>query len=352
MIDPTVIMSHRAAAETDIAVSEIKPDKIFVLYDTTTLDLCAPILKNSDAIKGAGQIVIGATDANKTLESLASVWSALSNGGASRHSLLINVGGGMVSDLGGFAASTFKRGIAYINVPTTLLSMVDASVGGKTAINFNGLKNEVGVFKAPRRVIVDTEFLRSLDTRNLLSGYAEMIKHGLISNEKVWSQLMNFNFNDCDIAELHDMVAASIDIKANIVKQDPHEHGIRKALNVGHTAGHALESFALSKSRPVLHGYAVAWGMVCELFLSKTKKNFPSMQMQQTIDYIRRNYGSFAFTCNDYDRLFELMRHDKKNTGGIINFTLLSGIGKIELDCTASKEEIMAMLDFFGDAMN
>ena len=224
MIDPTVIMSHRAAAETDIAVSEIKPDKIFVLYDTTTLDLCAPILKDSDAIKGAGQIVIGATDANKTLESLASVWSALSNGGASRHSLLINVGGGMVSDLGGFAASTFKRGIAYINVPTTLLSMVDASVGGKTAINFNGLKNEVGVFNAPRRVIVDTEFLRSLDTRNLLSGYAEMIKHGLISNEKVWSQLMNFNFNDCDIAELHDMVAASIDIKANIVKQDPHEH--------------------------------------------------------------------------------------------------------------------------------
>ena len=179
-----------------------------------------------------------------------------------------------------------------------------------------------------------------------------MIKHGLISNEKVWSQLMNFNFNDCDIAELHDMVAASIDIKANIVKQDPHEHGIRKALNVGHTAGHALESFALSKSRPVLHGYAVAWGMVCELFLSKTKKNFPSTQMQQTIDYIRRNYGSFAFTCNDYDRLFELMRHDKKNTGGIINFTLLSGIGKIELDSTASKEEIMAMLDFFGDTMN
>ena len=350
MIDPTVIMSHRAAEELDKAVSEIKPDKVFALYDTTTLSLCAPLLKNSSALKDATRIVIGATDAKKNLETLANVWTALSNGGASRRSMLVNVGGGMVSDLGGFAASTFTRGIAYINVPTTLLSMVDASVGGKTAINFNGLKNEIGVFNAPRRVIVDTEFLRTLDTHNLLSGYAEMIKHGLISNEKNWAQLMNFNFNECDIAELHDMVAESIDIKAHIVKQDPHEHGIRKALNVGHTAGHALESFALAKGRPVLHGYAVAWGMVCELYLSKTKKNFPSEQMQQTIAYIRQNYGSIAYTCKDYDQLYELMRHDKKNTCGIINFTLLSGIGKIELDCTATKDEIMAMLDFFRDA--
>ncbi len=352
MIDKTVIMSRQAAVEIDRVINEIKPDKTFVLYDATTAELCAPILKDSAELRHAVQIVIGATDANKTLETLASVWTALSNGGASRHSLLVNVGGGMVSDLGGFAASTFKRGIAYINVPTTLLSMVDASVGGKTAINFNGLKNEIGVFNAPRRVIVDTEFLRSLDTDNLLSGYAEMIKHGLISNDKTWAQLMNFSFNDSDIAELHDMVADSIDIKANIVEQDPHEHGIRKALNVGHTAGHALESFALSQGSPVLHGYAVAWGLVCELFLSRTKKNFPSMQMQQTIGYIRENYGAMAYTCKDYDRLFEFMCHDKKNVGGIINFTLLSGIGKIELDCTATKDEIKAMLDFYRDAMD
>ncbi len=352
MIDKTVIMSRQAAVEIDRVINEIKPDKTFVLYDATTAELCAPILKDSAELRHAVQIVIGATDANKTLETLASVWTALSNGGASRHSLLVNVGGGMVSDLGGFAASTFKRGIAYINVPTTLLSMVDASVGGKTAINFNGLKNEIGVFNAPRRVIVDTEFLRSLDTDNLLSGYAEMIKHGLISNDKTWAQLMNFSFNDSDIAELHDMVADSIDIKANIVEQDPHEHGIRKALNVGHTAGHALESFALAQGSPVLHGYAVAWGLVCELFLSRTKKNFPSMQMQQTIGYIRENYGAMAYTCKDYDRLFEFMCHDKKNVGGIINFTLLSGIGKIELDCTATKDEIKAMLDFYRDAMD
>ena len=352
MTDPTVTMSRNAAAELDKAISEIKPDKTFVLYDTTTLKLCAPLLDASNELRNARQTVIGATDVNNTLETLASVWTSLSNGEASRHSLLVNVGGGMVSDLGGFAASTFKRGIAYINIPTTLLSMVDASVGGKTAVNFNGLKNEIGVFNAPRRVIVDTEFLRTLDTDNLLSGYAEMIKHGLISNEKTWAQLMNFNFSDCDIPQLHDMVADSIEIKANIVKQDPHEHGIRKALNVGHTAGHALESFALAQNRPVLHGFAVAWGLVCELFLSKTHKNFPSRQMQQTISYIRENYGAMQYTCKDYDKLYELMRHDKKNTGGTVNFTLLSGIGKIELDCTAPQEEIRAMLDFYRDAMD
>ncbi len=345
-------MTRTAALALDEAIAELRPDRVFVLYDTTTLGLCAPLLASSEELKRADTISIAATDTNKNLEALASVWQALSTGGASRHSLLVNVGGGMVTDLGGFAASTFKRGIAYINIPTTLLAMVDASVGGKTAINFNGLKNEIGAFNAPRRVIVDMQFLRTLGSNNLLSGYAEMIKHGLISSTTNWAQLMNFKFNDSDIAELHDMVATSIDIKAAVVKQDPHERGLRKALNVGHTAGHALESLALATRHPVLHGYAVAWGMVCELFLSRTKKNFPTAQMQQTIGYIRENYGAMTYNCHDYPRLFELMCHDKKNEGGNVNFTLLSGIGKIELDCTASKDEIYAMLDFYRDAMD
>lgn len=352
MIDPSVIMTRSAAEELDKAIAQTAPDKVFVLYDTVTHELCAPKVRESQELKHAQEIIIEATDVNKTLSTLADVWTALSNGGASRHSLLVNVGGGMVTDLGGFAASTFKRGIAYINVPTTLLAMVDASVGGKTAINFNGLKNEVGVFNAPRRVIVDTAFLGTLDTENLLSGYAEMLKHGLISDTPTWARLMNFSFNHNDVADLHEMVAESIDIKAHIVNLDPTEKGIRKALNVGHTAGHALESFAMAQGRPVLHGYAVAWGMVCELYLSRTKKDFPATQMRQTINYIRDNYGSFAYNCKDYDTLYSLMRHDKKNTGGVINFTLLSGIGKIELDCTATKDEILAMLDFFRDATN
>jgi 3-dehydroquinate synthase len=354
MTDPTVTMTRTAAQTLDEAIDGLRPDKVFVLYDDTTQRLCAPLLAASAELRHATTLTIPATDAHKNLEALASVWQSLSDGGASRRSLLVNVGGGMVTDLGGFAASTFKRGIAYINIPTTLLAMVDASVGGKTAINFNGLKNEIGVFNAPRRVIVDMHFLRTLGTDNLLSGYAEMIKHGLISNARHWAQLMRFNFNDCDNGntDLHDMVAESINIKASIVKQDPHERGLRKALNVGHTAGHALESLALASGHPVLHGYAVAWGIVCELFLSRTQKHFPTTQMQQTISYIRENYGAMAFSCKDYPRLFQLMCHDKKNEGGNVNFTLLSGIGKIELNCTATKDKIYAMLDFYRDAMD
>lgn len=352
MIDKTVVISQNICDEVEHAIDGISPDKVFVLYDSTTHECCSPLLEGCRSLQNATSIQIPATDVNKTLDTLSAVWMELSNGGASRRSLLINVGGGMVTDLGGFAASTFKRGIAYINIPTTLLAMVDASVGGKTAINFNGLKNEVGVFNAPARVIVDTQFLRTLDIKNMLSGYAEMIKHGLISSTGVWADIMNFDMGRADYGALQKMVADSIDVKAAIVANDPKENGLRKALNVGHTAGHAIESLALMENRPVLHGYAVAWGMVCELYLSRVKKGFPQGEMNQTIRYIKENYGTFDFGCDKYEKLYSLMQHDKKNVGGVINFTLLSGIGKIELDCTADKDEIFAMLDFFREALN
>lgn len=352
MTDKTVIISHNICEEVSKAVEAVTPDKVFVLYDETTSRLCSPLLASCGVLKNAETIQIPATDVHKTLDTLASVWMALSNGGASRRSLLVNVGGGMVTDLGGFAASTFKRGITYVNVPTTLLAMVDASVGGKTAINFNGLKNEVGVFNAPFRVIVDTEFLRTLDMSNMLSGYAEMIKHGLISNAGVWASTLSFDIADADLGQLSDMVGESIDVKADIVAKDPRENGLRKALNVGHTAGHAIESLALMENRPVLHGYAVAWGIVCELYLSRVQKGFPAGEMNQTIRYICEHYGTFPLDCGKYETLYSLMRHDKKNVGGVVNFTLLSGIGKIELDCTAGKDEIFEMLDFFREALN
>ncbi len=352
MIDKTVVMSRDVCAELDKAVAEAAPDKVFVLYDDVTERLCSPLLASSRALAGAVRIGIGSTDTHKDLNTLSSVWTALQKGGASRHSLLVNVGGGMVSDLGGFAASTFKRGIPYINVPTTLLSMVDASVGGKTAINFGGLKNEVGVFASPIRVIVDMEFLRSLDMPNLLSGYAEMIKHGLISTPDYWAALMRFDLGTADVSELHDLVAESIDIKARIVAQDPKEKGIRKALNAGHTAGHAFEAFALASGHPMLHGYAVARGLVAELYLSHSLKGFPSDIMQQTIAYIREHYGRFTYTCDDYDTLYGLMLHDKKNTGGEVNFSLLSNIGCLELNTIVSRRDIFAMLDFYRDTMD
>ena len=330
------------------AIGECEHDRTFLLADETTQKACVPLIADFDCLKGAQTIIIGATDTHKTLESLAHVWEELGKGGATRHTLLINIGGGMVTDLGGFAASTFKRGINYINIPTTLLSMVDASVGGKTGINFRGLKNEIGVFNNAASVILDTQFLRTLDQENILSGYAEMLKHGLISNKKMWAELLNFDVESPDFGLLQSMVEESVAVKQRIVTEDPTEQGIRKALNLGHTAGHAFESFALQK-HPILHGYAVAYGLICELYLSAVKTGFPSDKMHQTVSFIKAHYGKMTITCDDYPTLLELMTHDKKNTAGIINFTLLGGIGDIRINQTATKEEIYEALDFYRE---
>ena len=326
-------------------------DRLFILTDEHTHRLCLPRLEGIPALHGAEVIRIGAEDVNKTLDSMSHVWQALSERGATRHSLLLNLGGGMVTDLGGFAAVTFKRGIAYINIPTTLLAMVDASVGGKTGINFNGLKNEIGAFAPAACVLLETEFLRSLDAHNFFSGYAEMLKHGLISTSRHLDELLAFDTEQPDYARLREMVGRSVQVKEDIVAQDPQEHGIRKALNLGHTIGHAFESLALAENRPVLHGYAVAWGLVCELYLSHLKTDFPKERMRQVVQFVRQNYGAFSFTCKQYDRLYELMLHDKKNTAGIINFTLLKDVGDICLNQTADKDTIFETLDFYRECM-
>lgn len=343
-----VVISNNIDEALTAAVGEVKHDNLFLLMDETTHELCLPLIKDVECMKGAKHIIIGATDTHKTLETLAYVWTEMGNGGGTRHSLMVNLGGGMVTDLGGFAASTFKRGIKYINIPTTLLSMVDASVGGKTGINFNGLKNEIGVFNSPETVIIDTEFLRSLDHENICSGYAEMIKHGLISNDENYAELLNFDLDNVDYKHLGEMVGKSVAIKERVVLEDPFEHGIRKALNLGHTAGHAFESWALSR-KPYLHGYAVAWGIICELYLSVAKTGFPTDKMRQTVRFINENYGKLPITCDDYEELYQYMTHDKKNTAGIINFTLLGGIGDIRINQTADKNEIFEMLDFFRE---
>ena len=344
-----VVISGNLERDLVNAISECEHDRIFVLTDETTQQLCWPKIKNFKALKNSTPIIIKATDTHKNLDTLSQVWQALSNGGATRHSLMINLGGGMVTDLGGFAASTFKRGIDFINIPTTLLAMVDASVGGKTGINFGGLKNEIGVFSDSRFVIINTQFLDTLDHDNICSGYAEMLKHGLISDERTWAELVTFDLDTPDLSQLQRMVAESIKVKERIVEADPHEHGIRKALNLGHTMGHAFESFAMRRGTPILHGYAVAYGLVSELYMSARKTAFPTDRMHQTVRFIRENYGTFNITCDDYPTLIELMRHDKKNTSGIINFTLLGNVGDIRINQTANEEEIKEALDFFRE---
>lgn len=369
-----VVMSQNLEEVLTAAVADCEKDRLFILTDETTKALCLPVIEGFGCLKGGQIITIGATDTHKTLDSLSHVWEALGEGGATRHSLLINLGGGMVTDLGGFAASTFKRGINYINIPTTLLSMVDASVGGKTGINFRGLKNEIGVFNNAATVILDTQFLKTLDAENILSGYAEMLKHGLIDSESHWAELVSFGFErnseerignseerivnseerivkseNSWWMELQRMVEKSVAVKQRIVTDDPTEQGIRKALNLGHTAGHAFESFAL-KHQPILHGYAVAYGLVCELYLSCIKTGFPTDKMHQTVNFIHEHYGKMSITCDDYPQLMELMTHDKKNVAGIINFTLLGGIGDIRINQTATKDEIYEALDFYRES--
>jgi len=344
-----VVMSQNLEETLTAAIATCEKDRIFILADETTQQLCLPLVEGFACLKGAQHITIGATDTHKTLDSLSHVWEALGEGGATRHSLLINIGGGMVTDLGGFAASTFKRGINYINIPTTLLSMVDASVGGKTGINFRGLKNEIGVFNNAETVILDTQFLKTLDQDNILSGYAEMLKHGLISDEKMWAELLNYDLRMKNLESLQRMVAESVAVKQRIVTEDPTEQGIRKALNLGHTAGHAFESFALSK-QPILHGYAVAYGLICELYLSCIKTGFPTDKMHQTVSFIHEHYGKMNITCDDYPQLLEFMTHDKKNVAGVINFTLLGGIGDIRINQYATKDEIYEALDFYRES--
>ena len=338
--------------ENDIAeaIGKVAHDKLFVLTDTTTQELCWPVVRDFAVMQQAQTITIQSTDEAKTLETLAYVWSALQKGGATRHSLLVNLGGGMVTDLGGFAASTFKRGMAYINVPTTLLSQVDASVGGKTGINFGGLKNEIGVFNCAQSVILSSMFLRTLDRENLLSGYAEMLKHGLLSTTENWAELLNFNITEPDYDILLGLVAKSVSIKEGIVTEDPTEKGIRKALNLGHTAGHAIESLALQEGRTVLHGYAVAWGLLMELYLSARKCGFPAKELHQMEAYIKEHYGKFHYECRHYETLCDFMSHDKKNQSGKINFTLLGGIGDIRINQTATKDEIEEMLDYYRES--
>ena len=351
MEEQKVIISGNLAEVLTEAIQECSADRLLVLTDETTQRLCWPVVSSYDCLRDARHIVIPAGDDHKNLESLTHVWQELQRQGATRHSLLVSLGGGMVTDLGGFAASTFKRGIHLINIPTTLLAMVDASVGGKTGINFGGLKNELGVFRNASSVILDPVFLRTLDAANILSGYAEMLKHGLLSTPAMLSELLTFDVELPDLSTLGRMVAESVAVKQRIVTADPTEQGLRKALNLGHTIGHAFESMALAKGAPVLHGYAVAWGLVCELYLSTLLTAFPQERLRQVVRFVFDHYGRMPFTCRDYPTLLQLMTHDKKNVAGEINFTLLADVGDIRINQTASKEQIEEALDFFREGL-
>lgn len=346
-----VIKSTDLNKDLSDILSRLSFDKLFLLTDENSERLCYPLVKDNTQIAKAGKIIIKAGDDNKNIETLSSIWKYLSENGATRHSLLINLGGGMLTDIGGFAAASFKRGIKCINIPTTLLGAVDAAVGGKTGINFNGLKNEIGAFAPAETVLIDSAFFKSLDHQNFLSGYAEMIKHGLIDSDKEWLATMSFDTEEIDYEKLKQLVVDSVAVKERIVEIDPFEKGIRKALNLGHTIGHAFESMSYELNKHVQHGYAVAWGIICELYLSHRFCGFPKEKMYKTIYFIKDNYHGFYFDCDHYERLYEYMKHDKKNESDTVNFTFLSDVGKIEINQTASKEDIFDAIDFLRESV-
>ncbi|MEG1616265.1 MAG: 3-dehydroquinate synthase [Bacteroidales bacterium] len=330
-------------------VRELPHDKLYILTDTHTKEACLPLLKSFTDQTPYQLISIEAGDTAKNIESISHIWMVLSTSGATRNSLMLNLGGGMITDIGGFAAASFKRGIPFINIPTSLLGAVDAAVGGKTGINFNGLKNEIGTFSPARYVLISTEFFQTLDTENLLSGYAEMLKHGLLHSPEAFERVISYDIRSRDPQKLLELLRESVEIKRHIVTVDPFEKGIRKALNLGHTAGHAFESYCLHHNKPILHGYAVAWGLVCELILSHRQCGFPLHLLTRTAEFVRENYGPLFISCKAYEELYEYMTHDKKNVSGTINFTLLRNVGEIEINQTASRENINIMFDIYRD---
>jgi 3-dehydroquinate synthase len=318
-------------------IGKYTPGKVFLATEETVNDIWVSEYDDFFISNGIKKVVIPAGENNKKIESVAKIWEFLSENGGDRKSLLINIGGGMLTDLAGFAATTFKRGIDFLNVPTTLLSQVDASVGGKTGINFSGFKNEIGTFKEPVAVIINTDFLKTIDKENFISGFAEMIKHGLIYSAEHLEDLEEFDLENIDYDRLQEIIRHSVNVKEYFVANDPTENNIRKALNFGHTIGHAFESYAMQQNRPIQHGHAVAYGMIAELFLSVKKCSFPKSDLQNLTNWLIKLYGKFKISENDFDSLFELMTHDKKNESGRINFTLLSEIGKIEINQNCEK---------------
>ncbi len=320
-------------------------DRLFVLADDNTSRLCLPALGKT-ALDGATLITVPHGDGNKSLDTLGRIWTALSDGGATRHSLLINVGGGMVTDIGGFAAATFKRGIRFVNLPTTLLAMVDASVGGKTGINFNGLKNEVGAFADPVATLIHIPMLTTLPEEQVRSGYAEMVKHALLADEAHLTAVLDADISRCTSPEWLELIRRSVDVKSGIVARDRREQGLRKALNLGHTAGHAFESLALHRTRPVPHGYAVAWGMMVALYISAALLHFPTVTLRQITRLLAETFGRPPITCDDYDWLLACMGHDKKNADCRINLTLLADVGDVRIDQHAEDALIKEAFDF------
>ena len=319
-------------------IKKLSPDKVAFLVDENTHENCYPCMNGMEA----NVIQISSGEKNKNLDTCGYIWNEMTEIGMSRQSLLVNLGGGVIGDMGGFVASTFKRGIPFANIPTTLLSMVDASVGGKLGVDFKGLKNHIGVFNEPEAVIICSDFLTSLPKEQLISGYAEILKHGLIADSVYWKEVSKLNFG---IADWDKIIKQSVGMKNAIVMEDPFEAGKRKVLNFGHSFGHAIETHFLETDQPLFHGEAIAIGMLLEAHVSLQKNGILESDLEE-IENVLRNHFLFP-ELPALNRLSGSMLQDKKNRGATLKFSLLKGIGNCEYDVEVNTNNLNEALEYY-----
>lgn len=345
----SIYFQSEAYRELTKLISTNNYSSIFVLVDGNTQQHClAKFLQQVTSEIPIEVIEIETGEDHKTLETCMGVWNVLSEMGADRKSLLINLGGGVITDLGGFIASLFKRGIDFIHVPTSLLAMVDAAIGGKNGANLGHLKNQIGTINPPGLIIVDSAYLETLPQNQLKSGLAEMLKHGLIYRAAYWKKMSDLSKLSSD--ELGALIQESIEIKTTIVAQDPKENGLRKILNFGHTLGHAIESYFLSNTEKttLLHGEAIAIGMIMESYLSHKIEGLPEEMLLKIKNTILHSFKKVDFQEEDIAPIIKLMEHDKKNVKGKINFVLLKEIGTPLIDRQVENKHILAAFDYYA----
>ena len=343
-----VLFSDEAYSGLGLLMKTENYSSIFILVDNNTKIHCLPVfLKYFTDLKNVDVLTIKAGEENKHLETCQDVWQKLSDLGADRKSLLINVGGGVVTDLGGFVAAAFKRGIDFVNVPTTLLSMVDASIGGKTGVDLEGLKNQIGIITHPKMVVIDTHYLSTLPENEYRSGYAEMLKHGIIRDKLYFQKLSEYKSSK-DV-DLEDYIHHSISIKNKVVNEDLHELNLRKILNFGHTLGHAIETYCLNNPqiRTLLHGEAIAIGMITEAYLA-TKLCALDLSVAEDIKKVfLRIFPKSNFTNEDLISIRDLLRYDKKNSHGKVKFVLLRELGKPAIDIEVPSQNLTDAFEFY-----
>lgn len=317
---------------------------IAVIVDEKTQKYCLPLIQHLLPSK-CTKIVVKSGEDHKTLATCDKIWAAMTKAQMDRHGLVINLGGGVIGDMGGFCASTYKRGIDFIQIPTTLLAQVDASVGGKLGIDFHGLKNHIGVFQLPKTVLIDPTFIQTLPHRQKLSGYAEIIKHCLIRDVEKWDTIAQLDFDQIDLA---DLIAHSVEIKKAVVEEDPKEKGLRKILNFGHTLGHAVETYLLGLGkRTILHGEAIAVGMITEAFLAYQRQLISADELAEIESMLFATYGRVKLKSDEIPAIIQLTAQDKKNKGSEIRFSLLTGIGDCGYDIPVTKAEMKKALEFY-----